>query len=128
MRNYIGHFSLWGDFEPGEITKGLNLQPSAIYPKGELWEGGQHPAKSTTWDVHCPRELTAAEQINFLLDLLNPSAEMVRRFSELYTAELNVSCEGESVVSLGAKELQELATLRVKLNLFVNDAEADNAD
>ncbi len=128
MSEYTGHFSLWGDFEVEAITQLLGMQPSQVFRKGEVLEGASQPAKSSTWDLHCSTDLSATEQVRFLLRLLRPSADVLRRLSERYTAEINVSCEGESVFSIGAVDVQELANLGVGLNCFLLEDEASNVN
>ena len=89
-----------------------------MYAKGDTLDGAECPAKITTWDFYCPDDLTAVEQIRFLLDLLRPSADVLRHLSAKHTAAFNVSCEDDPVLSLSAGDIQELANLGVQLNSF----------
>jgi hypothetical protein len=131
MAEHVGHFSLWGDFEAGEITTALDLEPSCVYPKGTMLDGGNFPAKVTTWDLHCPPEKTMYEQVEFLLALLWPRADALKRLTAHFKADMNVSasCEdGNQVLSLTPDLLQRLASLNVTLNCFYNEDASEDGN
>ena len=117
MSQYIGHFCLWGDFDPDEITKKLGLKPSSVDNKGEMWEGANFPSQVSGWDLHCPPDLTLDEQIEFLLDLLLPRAVVLQLLAAQFTAELNVICTN-GVLNLKFNTINRLAHLGVGLNCF----------
>ena len=75
MSQFIGHFSLWGDFQIEEVTAALGLTPSWVHRKGEVLDGANSPADVSTWDINCPAELSMYEQVEFLLRTLSPSAD-----------------------------------------------------
>ncbi len=113
MAEHIGHFSLWGDFEAGEITAALDLEPSCVYPKGSILDGASGPAQVTTWDFYCPPEKTMGEQVEFLLASLWPRADALRTLTTRFKADMNLaaSCEdGSQVLSLDSETLRKLVT------------------
>ena len=121
MSNHVGHFSLWGDFELDEITSALGLQPSEVGRKGDVLEGADFPARVATWDLYCPSDTTLNEQVDFLLNLLWPRAEVLRPLAERFNAEMNVVgiCgEGAHVLKLNVETLHRLVSLKVTLNCF----------
>jgi hypothetical protein len=132
MSEYIGHFSLWGDFAIEEITERLGIQPSQIFPKGEMLEGASAPSKVSTWDLHCPPNCQGMqEQIKSLLDILWPKAEVLKPLAAKFHADLNISssCEdGTSILSLDHEVLQKLVALNLNLNCFYNCGEDSNAN
>ncbi len=122
---YIGHFSLWGDFEAEEVTEALQITPSSIIAKGETLEGAEGIAQVTTWDLHCPSDISPNEQVEFLLASLTPKAEALRPFAQQFTAEFNIADTG-GVLNLPAGIIQALANLNAALNCFcLEDAAQD---
>jgi len=123
MSEYIGHFSLWGDFVTEEITELMGMQPSQVFRKGKILEGASFPAKVSTWDLHCPPDNCKGmgEQISALLGILWPKADVLKPLAFKFAAELNVasSCtDGSDVFSLDQEVLQKLVALNLKLNFF----------
>ena len=121
---YIGHFSLWGDFDTDQVTHELGLTPSAVYRKGETALSEQ-PALISTWDLHCPPELKTEEQIDHLLTLLSPHADALQRLSTRFHADFNVV--GDQDFALSPTTLHRLADLNVKLNFFHYKDDVDEA-
>lgn len=118
MSNHIGHFSLWGDFQPEKITDLLGLEPSMIMRKGDVLEGASRPATASTWDIHCPSDCeNAQQQVNALLNILSPKAELLKPLVSKYHAELNIVSDS-SVVNLDRQTLQKIAALDLSLNCF----------
>ena len=133
MSEYMGHFSLWGDFVIEEITELMGIQPSQVFRKGEVLEGASFPARVSTWDLHCPPSNCRGmgEQISALLDILWPKADALKPLASKFTAELNVSSsctDGSDVFSLDQEILQKLVALNLKLNFFYNCDEDQDAN
>ena len=123
----IGHFSLWGDFDEDEVTSKVGLLPSAVCPKGDTSLSGS-PNLVTTWDIHCPATLkTAEEQIDHLLTLLWPHADVLRELTACFRGELNIV--GAADLCLRPETMQKLAELHLTLNFFnyKNEAHVEQA-
>jgi Domain of unknown function (DUF4279) len=122
MSKDIGHFSLWGDFEVEEITYLLGMQPSWVMRKGEVLEGASSQGTVSTWDIHCPPDCESMqEQLNSLLDVLSPKADVLKPLASKFHADLNLagSCDGSSTVfSIDREMLQKIAALNLTLNCF----------
>jgi len=123
VSEYIGHFSLWGDFVVEDVTGLLGMQPSQVYRKGEVIEGASEPARVSTWDLYCPDDNrgSMADQISALVNMLWPKKDVLRQLASEFKAELNVasSCsDGNSVLSLNREMLRQLLELNLKLNCF----------
>jgi hypothetical protein len=131
MAEHIGHFSLWGNFEAGEITTALDLAPSCVYEKGTVFDGASGPAQVTTWDFYCPSEKTMGEQIDFLLASLWPRADALRNLTARFHADINLAArseDGSQVLSLNPETLQRLVSLNVTLNCFYNEDESKDGN
>ena len=133
MVDYIGHFSLWGDFQVEDITNLLGMQPSQVIRKGDFLEGASSPSTVSTWDLHCPLGAgqSMQEQISGLLNILWPKADVLKSLASQFHAELNVAnshTDGSAVLSLDHELLQKLAALHLKLNCFYIGDEVTNGD
>lgn len=133
VSKHTGHFSLWGDLDVDTITALLGIEPSWVLRKGECLDDMPPPAKSSTWDLHCPPETgdSMEEQIRTLLDLLWPKREQLKPLTLKFHADVNVaqSCEeGTSLLSLDCNALKKLAELNLNLNCFYHCDEDENAN
>ena len=133
MNGSSAHFSLWGDFEAADITGRLKLEPSAVYHKGELWEGASSPAKVSTWDLYCPPEAgdNMQEQLTALLKLLTPRAEQLKALAKEFHADMNLttSCaSAPTVFNLSYELIQSLAALHLNVNCFFESGEGVHVD
>ncbi|MDQ2925683.1 MAG: DUF4279 domain-containing protein [Acidobacteriota bacterium] len=130
MSNVIGHFCLWGDFEVDDVTNLLCIQPSQVFRKGEMLDGASSPAKGSSWDLHCPPETgqSMEEQIDVLLKILRPKADILRSLGSRFHADLNVVESGTSVLSLNRELIRELADLNLAVNCFCESDEVENGD
>lgn len=123
VNDWIGHFSLWGDFEAGVVTSKLGLSPSMVYPKGET-SLSDSPALISTWDLHCPAELTASEQIDHLLTLLWPHAGPLSELTTRFSGAFNVV--GDAGLCLEPTIMQKLVQLNITLNFFHHENELED--
>lgn len=126
MSETVGHFSLYGDFHADEVAEKLGLSSSNVHSKGMLWEGANGPSTVEELEFYCPDDLTMAEQVSFLLDLLWPVREALVPFAEQYTADFNIAGD-EIVISLPADTLIKLAAMHVNLNCFFH-SQGDHAN
>ncbi len=122
IRDSIGHFSLWGDFDAQEITTRIGLNPSVVYAKGST-DLSDTPAQIATWDLYCPDDLQTSEQIDYLLSVLLPRAEEVRELASRYQGAMNVV--GDGSFGLQPVTMNSLANLNLTLNYFSGDYSAD---
>jgi hypothetical protein len=131
MEDIIGHFSLWGDLDVDQITASLDLQPSQVFLKGTLIEGASGPATRSTWDFHCPSNLTMQEQVDFLLGFLWPRAERLQPLTAQFYADMNVTAEskdGNQAFTLKPEVMQQLMSLNITLNCFYGKDEIKDGD
>jgi hypothetical protein len=130
MSNHIGHFCLWGDFAVEDVTSLLDMEPSQVFRKGEILDGASSPATGSSWDLHCTPETgeSMAEQIDDLLSMLRPKADILRSLGSRFHADLNVVGSGAGVLSLDRDLIRELANLNLAVNCFYEPDEAENGD
>ena len=113
-RDYLSHFTLWGDFEVDDVTLKLGLPPSATYAKGETSLTGL-PALISTWDLYCPVDIAMSEeQVQYLIAKLWPHADALRDFTTRFQGHICIA--GDADLCLLPTTLQKMVYLNVTLN------------
>jgi hypothetical protein len=81
MPKYLGYFELTGNFDPDEITRLLDLEPSWIHRKGGLLYDDSHgPSTISVWALYCFPDAGGelSTQLVYLLSVLWPKREIVK--------------------------------------------------
>jgi hypothetical protein len=121
MPKYLGYFELTGNFDPDEITRLLDLEPSWIHRKGGLLYDDSHgPSTISVWALYCFPDAGGelSTQLVYLLSVLWPKREIVKTLcSEFFGcfklyAYLDGSSEG---FMLDQGKLLQLHTLGASL-------------
>jgi hypothetical protein len=121
MSKYIGHFELAGDFDPGEITRLLAIEPSWVHRKGVDWLGGaKEPRKNSLWVLHCMADAAGDvdDQIVSLLSNLWPKRDLVAELCSRHQGTFHVYAYMDSNYMgfwLSREQLQNLVALRVEV-------------
>jgi hypothetical protein len=79
------------NFEPAEITAALSLRPTQAGMRGEQIRPDHTPkAQLSTWILRSPRDSdqTLADQLAWLLDLLEPKRDIVQNLADRYSVEI----------------------------------------
>jgi Domain of unknown function (DUF4279) len=121
MPKHIGHFELTGDFDPDEITRLLDIDPSWIHRKGGLWYEESHgPSKVSGWVLYCLPDCGGEvdSQIVTLLSTLWPKRDIVKKLCSDYFGCFNLYAylDGNSMgFSLDQGQLLQLHSLGISL-------------
>jgi len=122
MPKHIGHFELSGDFDPDEITRLLDIEPSWIHRKGGLrYEDSHGPSTVSAWILYCMEDVggEVGDQISSLLFKLRPKHDIVKKLCTDYFGwfKLYAYLDGSSTgFLLKQSKLRELHSLGVSVD------------
>lgn len=112
------YFSLSGEFEPDEITRLLQIQPTSVSRIGDPGPGSTRPRLGAEWVWQPDSDDSAdvGDQLTYLAGELSQRAEEVARLSRKFFGTLRVHNQIDGVKRdwfLSAETLRLLADLHV---------------
>jgi hypothetical protein len=115
---------IWGEeLRPDEITSRLELKPTRTHIRGEGKSSrNQLVWKDSYWSFDCPiaAEHNPVEHLEWLLDLLEPRAAILKEISARFRVEIwcGFSSEnGQGGFTMVASTLKRIANLEIPMTL-----------
>jgi hypothetical protein len=117
---------------PEEVESALGLKASRSHLRGQRGSARQkNPWRESLWSLHSPLgdDRDIADHLTWLLDLLEPKLNTIRKLSEKYRIDIFCgfsSGSGQGGFTLDAKTLARLASLAVPLVLDLYPPSVEN--
>lgn len=130
------YFSIWGENFPVEVfTKEVGINPTEFYYKGDEYIRGETVSVRpvSTWDFYSISQdtLDGAEQIDYVINTLSSSVEVINRFKKQYNLQcqffivLHVSEYQTSGLHLDYKHIQFAEAIGASFDIDIYNSEGE---